>query len=225
MLRVDLRRRPKCTEGKLVMSDATQGTKIVVGLDFSEAGDRAFTHAVRWVRNDPQGELHVVHVVTSDDFQRAEGSAKLEKQDFLLRDLPPKIWEHIRKMGSSVNSLHDESPVSLHIRFGEAAATIHQVAIDYDADLIVVGTHGRRGLERLVLGSVAESLVKIAHCPVLVARPKNYAGLEKSERIDPPRKTPSLDAGERKWRVPGTGYSHTQVMRWTSQPPTGLRIV
>ncbi|RAE95779.1 universal stress protein, partial [Burkholderia multivorans] len=45
-----------------------------------------------------------------------------------------------------------------------------RAAAEYDADLIVIGTHGRRGVRRLLLGSVAESLVRIADRPVLVVR-------------------------------------------------------
>jgi hypothetical protein len=44
--------------------------------------------------------------------------------------------------------------------------------MDVEADLVVVGTHGRRGLTRLMLGSVAEGTVRLAPCPVLVVRPK-----------------------------------------------------
>ena len=57
------------------------------------------------------------------------------------------------------------------LRTGTAAEEIGQAATDEGADLIVVGTHGRTGLERLVIGSVAERVVRIAPCPVLTVKP------------------------------------------------------
>jgi universal stress protein A len=56
------------------------------------------------------------------------------------------------------------------LRTGPAAPTIAQTAKEESADLIVVGTHGRAGLDRLVLGSVAERVVRLAACPVLVVK-------------------------------------------------------
>jgi hypothetical protein len=53
--------------------------------------------------------------------------------------------------------------------------------------MIVVGTHGRSGVKRLVLGSVAEALVRAACAPVVIAHPKHYEGLAKSARADAPR--------------------------------------
>jgi nucleotide-binding universal stress UspA family protein len=48
--------------------------------------------------------------------------------------------------------------------------TIAQLARDWNADLLVVGTHGRRGVSRLLLGSVAEGMVRVAPCPLLLVR-------------------------------------------------------
>jgi universal stress protein E len=57
---------------------------------------------------------------------------------------------------------------------GEAATTILQEADQKHADLIVMGTHGRTGLEYMLLGSVAEKVVRRAHCPVLTIRPEAF---------------------------------------------------
>jgi nucleotide-binding universal stress UspA family protein len=58
------------------------------------------------------------------------------------------------------------------LRTGAAAAEIAKTATEEDAGLIVVGTHGRTGLNRLVIGSVAERVVRIAPCPVLTIKPR-----------------------------------------------------
>lgn len=58
-------------------------------------------------------------------------------------------------------------PIKHRVVVGEAASTILRVAEEGKHDLIVMGTHGRRGLPRLLLGSVAQKIVARAHCPVL----------------------------------------------------------
>jgi nucleotide-binding universal stress UspA family protein len=56
---------------------------------------------------------------------------------------------------------------------GEPAAEILEVAKEAKVDLIVVGTHGRTGLEHALMGSIAERVVRRAHCPVLTVRPQH----------------------------------------------------
>jgi nucleotide-binding universal stress UspA family protein len=58
------------------------------------------------------------------------------------------------------------------IGHGEAAAEIVRVARAHDVDLIVISSHGRTGLGRMLFGSTAESVVRHAHCPVLVVKPE-----------------------------------------------------
>jgi nucleotide-binding universal stress UspA family protein len=59
-----------------------------------------------------------------------------------------------------------------HLRTDSPAFEVAQLAADLEADLVVVGTHGRRALARMLVGSVAELTVRLAPCPVLVVRPK-----------------------------------------------------
>jgi len=61
-----------------------------------------------------------------------------------------------------------------HLAAGSAWKQVLQLAIDLQADLVLVGTHGRTGVKRMVLGSVAEAVVRRASCPVIVVRPKDY---------------------------------------------------
>jgi universal stress protein A len=79
--------------------------------------------------------------------------------------------------GDPLNTLLHEHyipdhPISVEylIREGRAADVILQVADEERCDLIVMGTHGRRGLDRLLTGSVAEAVLRKAHCPVLTVR-------------------------------------------------------
>jgi nucleotide-binding universal stress UspA family protein len=70
-----------------------------------------------------------------------------------------------------------------HVAVGAPAAEILQLAADVEADLIVVGTHGKEALARLVVGSVSRAVMSGAQCAVLIARPKSY---EPAPEIQPP---------------------------------------
>ena len=61
----------------------------------------------------------------------------------------------------------------VEVAVGHPADTIVRVAQERGADLIVMGTHGRTGLQHVLLGSVAEKVVRLAPCPVLTVRDKN----------------------------------------------------
>lgn len=60
--------------------------------------------------------------------------------------------------------------VQICIRFGDAGREVAALAQEQHAELIVLSSHGRTGLSRLLIGSVAEKIVRLAHCPVLVLR-------------------------------------------------------
>jgi nucleotide-binding universal stress UspA family protein len=74
---------------------------------------------------------------------------------------------HIAELAHSILDV----PVETHVVQGVAASAIVTVAEKCQADLIVMGTHGRSGLSRMVLGSVAESVMRQAHCPVMTVKP------------------------------------------------------
>ncbi len=145
---------------------------VLAAVDASEAAHEVLRVGANIARTTRGGELHLVHVV---------------------EDLPPPVALVPRPVGLGITSneivaaarKHVEAlavearsqfhgRLSTHVAAGSAWKQILQVAIDVQADLIVVGTHGRAGVKRLLLGSVAESVVRKASCPVLVAREKDY---------------------------------------------------
>lgn len=168
------------------MTQAQDGkTRIVVGADLSETGDNAIRQAVALARQIGSSELHVTHVIVSAHDLRDQ------RLEALGRELPAKL-EQLRKHVSTLCAPGaDESAFKVecvfHIRLGNPAHALHQVAVDVDADLIVVGTHGRTGVEKLLLGSVAQELMTIARVSVLVAHPNRLHDLTKTARIEPPR--------------------------------------
>ena len=78
------------------------------------------------------------------------------------------LKEAVQRLGTTVTP-------TIVIQAGRPAEAVNAYALAQSIDLIVVGTHGRRGLERAVIGSVAEDLVRSAPCPVLVAHASHQA--------------------------------------------------
>jgi nucleotide-binding universal stress UspA family protein len=152
---------------------------VIVGVDFSDASAGALDVAAELAERAHGAELHLVHVVPvaiPPAFVGATGAPELgnrvdiqECSEKLKSWLEPLQGRRIRLAG--------------HVRVGSPDREIAQVASDLGADLIVVGAQGKRGLERLLLGSVAESLVRSAPCAVLAHRPRTVPVWEK---IEPP---------------------------------------
>lgn len=203
-----------------------QSRVAVVAVDFGSSGDDAVVQALQMLDEGAISLLHAVHVLDPRDVIDDPEQPALATEEEVLARAPTILLKRIERMTGNSGLRIDLSKVCTHARIGRAAEAIHQVAIDYDADLIIVGTHGRKGIDRLVLGSVAEALVRTARCPVLVARPKDYTGLSKSERPDQP-----YGPGEkpRSSRPPHDVQEHitTQEVSWSAdeQRPTGFRIV
>ncbi len=72
-------------------------------------------------------------------------------------------------------------PVETHVLGGEPGPAIVAIANDCHADLVVMGTHGRTGLNRMLMGSVAEYVLRNARCPVLTMKPGTEQHLQQTE--------------------------------------------
>ncbi|MDP3276152.1 MAG: universal stress protein [Deltaproteobacteria bacterium] len=152
---------------------------VVVGIDFDVTGDHAFAEALRLAEDRTNTVVHAVYVLSANLGSRRQ--AVIEKRNEALENVPELLRTHVtNRFGTLANALGER--LVLHVRVGTPAEAIHQLAIDVDAELIIVGTHGRTGLRKLALGSVAQTLAQNAHCPVLVARPKDYSGDEKTAK-------------------------------------------
>jgi len=142
------------------MTPRTQVRRVVCAIDFSEPSRLAFEHAVavaRWF----EAKLTIAHVVpvmaTLPDPAYPAG---------LLPAITPEraLQELDRLAGTAVVAAVTTSVVLLE---GEPVRQILELAKNVSADLLVLGTHGLRGLERLMLGSVSEAVLRKATCPVL----------------------------------------------------------
>ena len=88
----------------------------------------------------------------------------------LYYGLPEPSSERILKMLEDVKPADPQLPFAHRLTMGDPAGEIVRIAAEEGAEMIVLGTHGRTGMTRLLMGSVAEAIVRRAPCPVLVYR-------------------------------------------------------
>lgn len=133
---------------------------VLIPLDFSEWSYQAISPAREYVENI--SSLKIIHVLaplhpadpaalwnTLDDEQR-----KHKVQDFLQTKLSEMGYEGVQ----------------IEVAIGDPSTQIVDYAQEIEADLIVMPSHGRKGVSRFLLGSVAERVVRLSHCPVLILK-------------------------------------------------------
>jgi nucleotide-binding universal stress UspA family protein len=133
---------------------------IVFPTDFSTASDAALEHAATLAKS-MGATLLIVHV---EEPPLAYGGGEL------YYGIPEPDSERILKMLEDVKPKDPAVPFTHRLSMGDPAGEIVRIATDEGAELIVLGTHGRTGVTRLLMGSVAEVVVRRAPCPVLVYR-------------------------------------------------------
>jgi nucleotide-binding universal stress UspA family protein len=174
------------------MSSAKKSYVIVVAVDYSAAGELALERALELAIEKPSAAVHVINVLPlaqttfGPDGTAGTWAGSLpsvgEAAEQLKSYIEPRLDAfRARHPGENLAALDE---LRAHQRVEIPSEEIAQLAADVEADLVVVGTHGRRGLARFMLGSVAESTVRLAPCPVLVVRPK--AVPEAVPAIQPP---------------------------------------
>lgn len=140
-------------------------SNIVVGTDFSESAAYALDYAIQ-LATQLQAKLTVVHVYELPVYSMPDGAIMVTAEmaarvaDAAQGQLDQLVQQKARQ-GVTVKGV---------LRQGTAWQEMDDVAKKERADLIVVGTHGRRGLSHMLLGSVAEKIVRTASCPVLTLR-------------------------------------------------------
>ena len=134
--------------------------RVLVPVDFSEQSRAAAEKAVESAVDAKQ--LHLVHVLI--DMAVAESELIWTAANDAARKEHAMEQLHTTYTGSPFLGAH------LHVVFGDPGHEIIKLASEIGAELIVMPSHGRRGIKRLLLGSVAERVVQLAECPVLVLR-------------------------------------------------------
>ena len=161
-----------------VKADDTRGALrprvMVVATDFSDAAQRALA-----VARDLAGAMGSAHIVLVHGYY-----VPAELEQLLVSEsgggsggvLDRLSKEAARELEQILVSLQDAGISAEYVaQHGPPERVICRVAEERDADLIVMGTYGRRGLSHLLIGSVAEHVVRVAPCPVLTTRPEEEA--------------------------------------------------
>lgn len=139
---------------------------ILVPLDGSEASEDSLRQAIDIARGD-KATLHLLHVIDSFPVMfELSSQTSFETMKQSLRSWSEGMLENARRKAAEqgVNA----QVIVRELVTGRVSDTIVDVARDAACDLIVMGTHGRRGLRRMMLGSDAESVVRTSRIPVLL---------------------------------------------------------
>jgi nucleotide-binding universal stress UspA family protein len=142
--------------------------RILVPTDFSAGSEAALEMATSLAR-DSGGSLILAHIEVIP-LSAAGG-------EYLYAVPEPPTEELLAKLNSIV--LPDSHvPAERRLLAGDPADAIIRLAKTEEVDMIVMGTHGRRGLTRLLMGSVAEAVVRAAPCPVLTVKQPQHAAVK-----------------------------------------------
>lgn len=161
---------------------------VLAALDLTTGSTAVLRQALE-LAEAQQGEVHIVTVI--------EPEAPIGPYPISLPDPSHDKWqrrsddtatfcrEFLAARAAERGAPHAGPPFQLHTVVGHAPDEIVWMAAHLDADVIVMATHGRRGLKRILLGSVAEKVMRTAGCPVFVVREKAHAQPWRVAEIEP----------------------------------------
>ena len=136
---------------------------ILCPVDFSESGDAAVSYATSLAK-EYKAELHLVHVY-EQPFAYIDGG-------FASAPVPAVPPADLEAEEAKLDAIKPEKDVKFRRQFivGSPADELVDYAKEQNIDMVVMGTHGRTGLKRALMGSVAEQVVRKAACPVLALK-------------------------------------------------------
>ena len=142
--------------------------KILHPTDYTETSRPALDEALRLAEENDASLvlLHVVDTLGPDTFAYAEGYMPFDPEE-----LRKQLWEELRHVLPAKTDAHVEYVLSEE----DVVTAILRTQIDFDCDLIVMGTHGKTGWRRWLTSSTAEEIIRRANCPVLVVKPPRPA--------------------------------------------------
>jgi len=140
---------------------------VLMATDFSPASVKPLHHSLAIARHHG-AKLYIAHVVPPVPYLMAGPEAPELGCEGASQDMQQR--QHDLLHGGSLDGLDHE----FIIRRGRVWEELQAIIVQKQIDLVVVGTHGRRGLEKLLLGSVAEQVFRDASCPVLTVGPHSY---------------------------------------------------
>lgn len=148
--------------------------RILVPLDGSETARFGLREAITLAK-DQKATLHLVHVIS--EFPVMMEMAAVADYETIQRSITQYAEQMLREAKALAASLDVEADAKVReLKRGRVADAIVDEARDAGCDLIVIGTHGRRGISRAVLGSDAEGVLRQSPVPVLLVREPAKAG-------------------------------------------------
>ena len=138
---------------------------LLVATDFSECARAALDRALVLARA-LDGEVHLFHVIRFEGYPTTDLGVTVAN---LMRDLEEDAQRGLEELARAVDPAR-ERVRRFEFREGLPVDLIVNEARERGASMVVMGTHGRRGLSRLLMGSVAERVVRMAPCDVLVVK-------------------------------------------------------
>jgi nucleotide-binding universal stress UspA family protein len=151
-------------------------TKVLLATDGSKEAELAATTAAD-LAEKTNSELHIVTVsedpyLATDFTLRFPEAAERHRQDLRgeVQAMLDRQVERVREAGGKV--------AQTHLKVGRADDKIVSLAEEVGAGLIVMGSRGQGGIRRALMGSVSDSVVRHAHCPVMVVRPEKERTVE-----------------------------------------------
>ena len=141
--------------------------RILLPTDFSEDSNHAMKYACE-LADRFAAELHVLHIIQELSALIPQGGLSYMPPANLVEELKEEASKEITQVPPEDWS--EEHNVVRHVTEGTPFLEVVRYAKEHEIDLIVMGTHGRTGLAHMLLGSVAEKVVRKAGCPVLTVR-------------------------------------------------------
>jgi nucleotide-binding universal stress UspA family protein len=151
-------------KGKIESTKRVMLTRILVTTDFSEVSDRALDYAMALARRY-DARIYLAHVITPDPFQFAEPQ------------LAQATYEKVRQAAEEgitdilISGKLRGVPHEVLLEEGNVWPALEELIIEHEIDLVVVGTHGRGKVQKILIGSVAEEIFRQADCAVLTVGP------------------------------------------------------
>lgn len=142
-------------------------SNVLVATDFSDDAALALNQARAYARMTGAGLL-IVHVMQGPT--PGEGEGMLHEGAYA--DQSASLAQQLKELAETV----DDVPCQYQLLRGTPAAAILQLASEVPTSMIVLGTHGRSGMARVLMGSVAETVIRRATCPVMIVKqPRSIA--------------------------------------------------
>ncbi len=140
---------------------------VLFATDFSATSEAALPYATAICRRYGS-TLHLAHVLSDANILLLSGGVDYVSMGTLYEDAHTEANQKLDAISSRLEGISHHN----YVRHGQVWKSLEGIVAENEIDLIVLGTHGRTGLGKLLLGSVAEDILRHAPCPVLTVGPK-----------------------------------------------------